>query len=234
MVERLVEMFSQIGDWAYLLLFVAATLESAAFLGLLVPGETLTLVAGVLVSAGVLGFPAACAAAAAGAALGDSIGYELGRRLGRPWVESHGPRIGVRLRALKRLDALFTRHGGKAVVLARFISFLRALAPFIAGSSRMPYHSFLFYNVMGGVLWAVAFISLGYALGHSWWIAERWIGRASLVAGGLLLAVAILWIRGHGRRRRTATAMRHDRADDVGSTATTSRPRAPGGEQDAS
>jgi membrane protein DedA with SNARE-associated domain len=214
MVERLVEMFSQVGYWAYPLLFVAATLESAAFLGLLVPGETLTIVAGVLVSAGVLGFPEAIAAAAAGAALGDSIGYELGRRLGRPWIETHGPRIGVRVRALERLDALFAHHGGKAVVLARFIGFLRALAPFIAGSSRMPYHSFLFYNVIGGVLWAVAFISLGYALSRSWWVAERWIGRASLVVAGLLVAAAILWIRRHGRRRR-------------------SRPRAPGRDQDA-
>jgi undecaprenyl-diphosphatase len=203
MVERLVEFFTQVGHWAYLVLFVATTLESAAFLGLLVPGETLTIVAGVLVSADVLGLGETIAVAAGGAVLGDSIGYELGRKLGRPWLFAHGPRVGLRRRTLARLDGLFARHGGKTVVIARFVGFLRALAPFVAGASRMPYRAFLLFNVIGAGLWAAAFVSLGYALGASWWIAERWIGRAGLVVGTLVVVAAIAWLRRRGHRHAT-------------------------------
>ena len=202
MIESLVDFFWHVGHWSYLLLFVAAMLESAAFLGLFVPGETLTILAGVLVSAGVLELPESITAAAAGAAIGDSIGYELGRHLGRPWLLEHGARVGFRHTALRRLDELFARHGGKTVLIARFVGILRALAPFIAGASRMPYRRFLLFNVMGAVLWAVAFVSLGYVLGASWWVAEKWIGRVGMAAGVVAIAAAVLWLR--RRRHRGA------------------------------
>jgi membrane protein DedA with SNARE-associated domain len=203
-LDRLVEIFSQVGHWGYLILFAATTLESAAFLGLFVPGETLTVVAGAIASAEVLSLSETIAVAAAGAALGDSIGYELGRRLGRDWLLSQGRRVGFRRRMLRRVDSLFARHGGKAVIVARFIGFLRALAPFAAGSSRMPYRSFLLCNVVGAVVWAVAFVSLGYAVGASWSVAERWVGRASLVVGAIVFATTIAWLRAHRARRRRA------------------------------
>jgi membrane protein DedA with SNARE-associated domain len=159
--------------------------------------------AGFLTSAGVLELPQTVIAAFVGAVIGDSVGYELGRHLGRPWLLHHGARIGFRHRALERLEDLFARHGGKTVVIARFIGILRALAPFVAGSSRMPYRSFLVFNVIGAALWAIAFVSLGYLLGESWRIAERWIGRVGLVAGLVVLAGAIAWTV---RRRRRAAA----------------------------
>jgi membrane protein DedA with SNARE-associated domain len=201
MLELLVDFFWRVGHWSYLLLFVAAMLESAAFLGLFVPGEMLTILAGVLVSAGLLELPQSMAVAAAGAAIGDSIGYELGRSLGRPWLLAHGARVGVRQTALQRLDELFARHGGKTVLIARFVGILRALAPFIAGASRMPYRWFLLFNVMGAVLWAVAFVSLGYALGASWWVAEKWIGRIGMIVGVVIVVTAIIWLRRYRHRR---------------------------------
>jgi membrane-associated protein len=76
-----------------------------------------------------------------------------------------------------RRDALFVRHGGKAVVVARFSGFVRALAPFVAGAAGMPYPRFLRFNVIGARLWAIGLVTLGYVLGASWWIAERWAGR---------------------------------------------------------
>lgn len=201
MIELLVDFFWRVGHWSYLLLFIAAMLESAAFLGLLVPGETLTVLAGVLVSAGVLGLPESMAVAAVGAAVGDSIGYELGRHLGRPWLLAHGPRVGLRHTTLQRLDELFARHGGKTVLIARFVGILRALAPFIAGASRMPYRWFLLFNAMGAVLWAVAFVSLGYALGASWWIVEKWMGRIGMIVGVVVIVASIVWLRRYRHRR---------------------------------
>jgi undecaprenyl-diphosphatase len=201
MIEHLVDFFWRIGHWSYLLLFVAALLESAAFVGLFVPGETIAVLAGVLVSAGLLDLPQTVAVAAVGAAVGDSIGYELGRYLGRPWLLTHGPRVGVRHTALQRLDELFTRHGGKTVLIARFVGILRALAPFIAGASRMPYRRFLLFNVIGAVLWAVAFVSLGYVLGASWWIVEKWIGRIGMIVGVVVIVAGVVWLRSYRRRR---------------------------------
>jgi undecaprenyl-diphosphatase len=200
MVELLVDFFWRVGHWSYVLLFVATMLESAAFLGLFVPGETLTILAGVLVSAGLLGLPESMAVAAVGAAVGDSIGYELGRRLGRPWLIAHGARVGLRHTVLQRLDDLFARHGGKTVLIARFVGILRALAPFIAGASGMSYRWFLLFNVLGAVLWAVAFVSLGYALGASWWIVEKWTGRIGMIVGVLVIVTCLMWLRSQRRR----------------------------------
>ncbi len=198
LVGPLVEVVAGIGEWSYLVLFAGAALESAAFVGLLVPGETLTIFSGFLASAGVLDLPQTIAVAAAGATLGDTLGYAMGRRLGRPWLGRHGHRIGAeRVACLERLVA---RHGGTAVLLGRFVGLLRTLVPFVAGTSRMPYRRFLVFNAAGAVLWAVGTVLLGYVRGTSWRLGERWIGRAGLVAAVLAAVAAIFWARRRLRR----------------------------------
>ena len=182
------------------MLFLGAALESAAFLGFLVPGETVVVSGGVLASFGVLGLEETLAVAVTGALTGDNVGYWLGRRLGRPWLERHGRKIGVDVLMLRRVDELFERHGGKAVLLGRFIGFLRAMAPFAAGSARMPYRTFVAYNSVGATTWAIAFVLLGYFLGTSWSVVERWFGRIGLVVGGAALIACVWWLR---RRRAT-------------------------------
>ncbi len=204
MTDALLDLAWRLGHWTYGLVFLAAMLESSAFVGLIVPGETLTIFAGVLASSGVLSLPETIVAAAMGATLGDSIGYELGRKLGRPWLLRHGERVGLDGPRLARVDALFARHGGQAIVLARFIGLVRALAPFVAGAARMPYARFLLFNVIGAWAWAAAFVTLGYLLAESWWVVERWVGRLGLILGVLVVVVAFVWmrLRYRGRRRR--------------------------------
>jgi undecaprenyl-diphosphatase len=93
------------------------------------------------------------------------------------------------------VDTFFARHGGKAVFLGRFLGVLRALAPFVAGASRLRYHQFLPYNILGGILWALSRIALGYCCGASWQAAERGIGMVSAMVGGAVrLALALLWL----------------------------------------
>ncbi|MBI3826345.1 MAG: DedA family protein [Candidatus Rokubacteria bacterium] len=200
-LDQLVDLAWRLEGWSYLLLFLGATLESSAFLGFVVPGETLVIVAGVMASTGMLNPVAATSVAAIGGIIGDSIGYEMGRRLGRPWLEGHGGRFGIRRRVLARVDELFARHGGLAVFLGRFVGLLRALAPFVAGASRMRYPRFLAYNVAGGILWAIVMVGLGYSLGASWQVAERWIGRLGLVLGVVVVAALAYALR---RTRRPA------------------------------
>ena len=163
------------------------------------PGETIVIAAGVLASFGVLDLPQTLAVAVAGALIGDNTGYVLGRRLGRPWLERHGRLVGMHPGVLARIDDLFARHGGKAVLIGRFIGFLRAMAPFAAGAAHMPYARFAPYNAVGATAWGIAFTLLGYFLGASWTVAEKWIGRVGLIVGALALAAAVWWFRGHRR-----------------------------------
>lgn len=194
-IDVLIQRLSGLGHWGYVLIFVAATLEASAFLGLVIPGETLVLLGGFLASRGFLDVVDLIVVVFAGAVLGDSIGYEIGRRFGRPPLFRYGRWVGLTPHRLDRVDAFFRRHGGKTVFLGRFIGFLRALAPFVAGSSRMPYRAFLPYNVAGGIIWAVTFVLLGYLLGASWQVAERWAGRASAILAAVLLALLALgWL----------------------------------------
>jgi len=205
--ESLLDVISRWGHWSYGLLFLGATLESSAFLGLLVPGESLVLASGFLAARGVFAVGDLIVVVALGAILGDSLGYELGRRLGRAWLLRAGRWVGLRPAHLDRSEAVFARYGGPTVLFGRFIGFLRALVPCIAGAARMSYAHFLLYNMVGGILWAISCVWLGYGLGASWQVAERWLGRASLLVGGALVlvgGVAWIWQRRVRRERLPA------------------------------
>jgi membrane protein DedA with SNARE-associated domain len=204
MLQYLLDLVARLGHWSYLIVFLAAALECAAFAGLLVPGESLVLASGFFAHEGVLELDAVMAAVAIGAIVGDNIGYQLGLRLGREWLLRHGKRVGITAARLQRAEAFFTRHGPKAVFLGRFVGFARALVPFVAGASRMPYRRFLIADALGAVLWTVGFVLLGYGLGASWRVAERWIGRSSMLLAGIIaIAGLALWLR---RRHKQASA----------------------------
>jgi membrane protein DedA with SNARE-associated domain len=203
MLQHLLDLVARLGHWSYLIIFAAAALECAAFAGLFVPGESLVLASGFLAHEGVLGLEAVMVAAALGAIAGDNIGYQLGARLGREWLLAHGARIGITEARLARAEAFFGRHGPKAVFFGRFIGFARALVPFVAGASRMRYRRFIPYDALGAILWTIAFVLLGFGLGASWRVAERWIGRGSLFLGlGAVIVGLIVWRRRRGRGGR--------------------------------
>ena len=195
MLDYFIYLVGRLGQWGYLAIFLAATLESAAFLGLIIPGETLVLVAGFLAAQGLLDLDVVIEVVAVGAVLGDSIGYEMGRRMGRPALMRYGGHVGLTNMRIEKADALFARHGSKAVFLGRFVGFARAIVPFLAGSSKMSYRKFLPYNVLGAALWSSAVVLLGYVVGASWHTAERWMGRASAILGGILVFfLALAWL----------------------------------------
>jgi undecaprenyl-diphosphatase len=195
MLDYFINLVGRLGQWGYLVIFLGATLESAAFLGLFIPGESLVLVAGFLAAQGLLDLDVLISTVAIGAALGDSIGYEMGRRMGRPALMRYGSHVGLTDVRVEKANALFARHGSKTILLGRFVGFARAIVPFLAGSSSIPYRKFLPYNVLGAALWSSAVVLLGYFLGASWRTAERWIGRASAIFGGILLFFLLLaWL----------------------------------------
>jgi len=197
MLEKLLHLVSGLGPWAYLIIFLIAAAESAAFLGLLAPGESITLFAGFLAEREILDLRILMPLVAVAATLGDTIGYEVGRHLGRPWLLKHGRRVGVKPKHLDRAQAFFEKHGPKAVFFGRWVGFARALVPFVAGSTHMRYRTFLLYNAMAAVSWAVVTLLLGYFAGASWRVVEKWIGRGGLVIGllGLIVLLGFLFLR---------------------------------------
>jgi membrane protein DedA with SNARE-associated domain/membrane-associated phospholipid phosphatase len=170
-------------------------LECQALFGLFMPGESLVLIGGFLAKQGIFDLGALIPVIAAAAILGDSIGYQLGRYLGSGWLIQHGRRFRLRQEYLDRVEEFFAHHGGKAVFASHFTHLMRALMPFVAGASRMRYRHFLIFNAAGCIVWATTFVMLGYFVGASWHMAEKWIGRSSEIIGGaILIAIALGWL----------------------------------------
>jgi undecaprenyl-diphosphatase len=193
MVEKLLNAISALGHWGYLFIFLAPLLESSAFLGLIIPGETVVLLAGFLSSQGYLDLGDCIVVIALGAILGDSIGYELGKSIGKKYFETHDRIFLFKKKHLQKVETYFARYGGATVFWGRLVHLLRAMAPFTAGMSEMPYRKFLLYNAAGGTLWAVIVTLVGYFFGQSWQLIDKWIGRA-----GVFVLFMVLIIFGFG------------------------------------
>jgi undecaprenyl-diphosphatase len=181
-MDRILTLIEQYG---YLVILFGVMLEST---GVPLPGETILLAAGLLVQRGHLDLGYTIAFGILGAVVGDQIGYWVGREGGRPFVLRWGRYLFITPERLARAEAFFERHGGKAVFLARFFSGLRVFGALVAGISRMRWGTFLIYNALGGSVWATAVVLVGYFLGSSLALVERWLGRATL----LLAAVVAL------------------------------------------
>jgi membrane-associated protein len=134
-------------------------------------------------------------------ALADSASFALGRRYGRGLLERHGPRFRVTPARLARLDGWFERWGTAIVALGRLLPVARPLGPFVAGTSTLPYHRFLRWNLVGVTLFSVVFCLLGYLFYNSYDELVVVIGRAGLAVLGLLLVGGLIV----ARRRRRAT-----------------------------
>src|SRR5215211_5875226 len=168
-------------------------------MGIPVPGETALIAAALLAQDGQMEIVPLVAIASAAAIIGDNIGFAIGRKGGRSLFARPGPFHRHRLAVLTHGEPFFARHGPKAVFLGRWVSGLRIASAWLAGMNRMQWPTFLFWNALGGIAWAVS-IGLGvYFLGH---VAEEVIstaGPAAAVAGVVALVCFLVW-----RHRRAA------------------------------
>jgi membrane protein DedA with SNARE-associated domain/membrane-associated phospholipid phosphatase len=185
---------SKLGKLTYLFVGIAAFIETAAFVGLVLPGETVVLLGGAVAGQGetsvvlTVGIVWICAFS------GDSVSFLLGRRLGRGFITRHGPKVRITHERFARVEDYFSRHGGKTILIGRFIGLVRALAPFTAGSSGMRYSNFLPFSVLGTGLWAAAYVLLGYFASRSLDAAAHVAGQGTLFFGIAIVAiVAIVW-----------------------------------------
>src|SRR5438552_262399 len=176
-----------IGSYGYAVLFLLVGLES---LGIPLPGETALVTAAAFAALGHLSISAVIATAVAAAIIGDNGGYWIGREGGIALVRRYGRVIHLNESHLSRAHAFFERHGPKTVFIGRFIALLRTWAAVLAGVAHMPYGTFMLYNALGAVCWAVIVGALGYVFGRNLPQLEHYVGQASL-AGVLLVALVV-------------------------------------------
>jgi membrane protein DedA with SNARE-associated domain len=202
-LQNLLEDISNaLGAWAYLLVGAFAFAETGAFVGLVVPGETVMLLGGAVAGQGAIDIYLLIAVAWFAAWLGDTTSFFLGRKLGRNFVLDHGPKVGISHERFEKVEDYFGRHGGKTIFIGRFISLVRAFAPFIAGSSGMQYRAFVPYSILGTGLWATAHILVGYFFSRSIETAGKYAAKgAFLLATLIVVVVAIVWLYRHLRER---------------------------------
>jgi membrane-associated protein len=162
--DHLSQVISQYGNWTHLILFLIVFAETGLVVTPLLPGDSLLFAAGTFAALGALDLQLVVVLLIVAAIAGDTVNYWVGA-----WV---GPRaFSGRVRWLRkdyldRTHAFYEKHGGKTIILARFIPIIRTFAPFVAGVGAMNYGRFLLYNVVGAVLWVAIFVLGGYFFGN--------------------------------------------------------------------
>ena len=152
------------GAWIYLILFLIIFCETGLVVTPFLPGDSLLFASGALWAAADLPVALLALTLIGGALGGDNCNYWIGRLLGKRGAAKAHPRL-LNRRALERTHAFYERHGGKTIILARFVPIVRTFAPFVAGIGRMPYSRFLAFSVVGALLWVGLLVSCGYLFG---------------------------------------------------------------------
>lgn len=162
--RHLLEIVQTYGVWSYTILFVIIFLETGVVVTPFLPGDSLLFAAGSLAAAGAFDLPLLLGLLTVAAILGDTLNYWIGRRVGdRVFTEES--RF-FKQKHLLRTQQFYERHGGKTIILARFLPIVRTFAPFVAGIGHMHYGRFWAYNAVGGILWVWGFGLLGYLFGN--------------------------------------------------------------------
>jgi membrane-associated protein len=169
--QHLSQVISQYGGWTHLILFAVIFCETGLVVTPLLPGDSLLFAAGTFAALGALDVRLILALLIAAAVLGDTVNYWVGAYIG-PRAFSGNVRF-LRKEYLERTHAFYEKHGGKTIILARFVPIIRTFAPFVAGVGAMSYPKFLTYNVVGAVLWVGLFVLGGYFFGNIRMVREN-------------------------------------------------------------
>jgi membrane-associated protein len=205
-MSGLVDRILGLPGWLVLLVAGAVVFsEDALFVGFVIPGETVAVLAGASAKLGHVSLGAVLVVVIVAAVVGDTVGYEIGRHAGTRVLQL--PFLEKRRRRLDEAQDFLARRGGSAVFLGRWVAFFRAVMPALAGTARMPYRKFLAWNAVGGIAWGAAVVLIGYAAGASYARVEKSFGRdAALVVVGVLVVGIVLW---RVRERRASGTRGH-------------------------
>ena len=194
--EHLIELLSQYGLWIYAILFLIVFAETGLVVTPWLPGDSLLFAVGALTAidtSGTLTLPWVISLLITAAILGNSSNYAIGRSIGPP-AFSGRYRL-LKIEYLQRTEMFFNKHGGKTVVLSRFLPILRTFAPFVAGVGRMDYGRFQMYNVVGAVSWVLTFVIGGYLFGNVPIIRDNFGVVTLIIIAASMVPVVVIALR---------------------------------------
>lgn len=175
--RHLAELLADYGDWIYAILFLIVFCETGLVVTPFLPGDSLLFVAGTLAAGGGMAPGVLIAVLFVAAVAGDSLNYTIGYRFGGRMLQWPDSRFFNR-RAFERTREFYERHGGKTIIIARFMPIIRTFAPFVAGMAEMEYRRFIAFNVLGAALWVGPLVMAGY-----------WFGNLPLIKNNLTLVI---------------------------------------------
>jgi membrane-associated protein len=206
-----VDLVALIRTVGYAGLFAIVFAESGLLIGVFLPGDSLLFTAGFLASQGYLDLATVALICTVAAIAGDAAGYAFGLRVGRRLFERPDSRYFKR-KYLVAAEAFYARHGAKAIVLARFIPFVRTFAPIVAGVGAMRYRRFAVYNALGGLLWGTGVTAAGYLLGNVIPDVDRYLLPVIVgIVAVSALPMLIHLVRSHSSAFREALPTRRSR-----------------------
>jgi len=162
--KNLVAVVASYGGWSYLILFLVIFMETGLVVTPFLPGDSLIFAAGAICAMGSLSIYWLTALLFAAAFLGDTVNYWIGHFVGPKAFE--GKNRLLKKEHLLKAQVFYDKHGGKAIILARFVPIVRTFAPFVAGVGKMDYSKFIFYNMIGGIIWVCLFVFSGFFFGN--------------------------------------------------------------------
>src|SRR5215468_3748770 len=192
------------GVWVYGILFVVVFLETGVVVTPFLPGDSLLFAAGALCARGDLVVGWLFLLLFLAAVLGDTVNYSIGHLVGPRAF--HGQSRFFKREHLTRTHQFYERHGGKTIVLARFIPIIRTFAPFVAGIGRMSYGRFVAYNILGGLLWTALFVFGGYYFGNQPVVKRNFTYVILAIIVISLLPLGIEFVQNYRRKARAAHA----------------------------
>ena len=197
--QHLSQVIAAYGGWTYLILFVIVFCETGLVVTPFLPGDSLLFAGGTFAALGALDVRLMILLLVAAAVLGDTVNYWVGAAVG-PRAFSGELRF-LKQAHLDRTRAFYARHGGKTIILARFVPIVRTFAPFVAGVGTMTYPRFLLYNVVGAVLWVGLLVPAGFFFGNIPVVRENFTLVILAIVALSVMPIAVEAVRG---RRRTA------------------------------
>ena len=177
-LEQLIAAYGMI---TYAILFVIIFVETGLVFTPFLPGDSLLFAAGALAALGAFNVLGLMGLLIIAAILGDTVNYWIGHFFGERLIAN--PKVPIKKEHIDKTKAFFEKHGGKTIILARFVPIVRTFAPFVAGIGKMHYRKFIAYNVIGGVVWVVLFILAGFYFGNLPQVKHNF----SLVIMGIIL-----------------------------------------------
>lgn len=196
--KHLGEVIHAFGGWSYLLLFAIVFAETGLVITPFLPGDSLLFVVGTFAAMGMFDMLLVFITLVSAAIIGDTVNYSVGKYFGDRILTRYSGRF-FKKEYIEDTHKFFERHGGKTIILARFVPIIRTFAPFVAGIGKMDYRKFIIYNISGALLWVVIFFFGGYFFGNMPFVKNNFL---IAIFGMMLVSALPIFIGFFGKKKK--------------------------------